>query len=85
VSGFSSRLEIVEMLYVNSNTLKNVLQETPTEMQISGPPPSVILATLSETDANYVVDRLGGYMGDITKFLDLRRKGISVEGTLLAI
>jgi len=37
-------------------------------------------ATLSETEANYAVDRLGGHMGDIAKFLDLRRKGMSVQG-----
>jgi len=85
LSGFSARLKVIEMPYVDGTALKTLLQNAPTEMHIPGPPPSILRATLSESEANYVVDRLGGHMGDIAEFLDQRRAGISVEDAVNSI
>jgi len=79
LSGFSARLKVVEMPYVSPEAVRTLLQTTPTEMQISGPPPSIMRATLSETEAMYAIDRLGGHMGDIASFLDNRKQGMSVQ------
>ena len=76
MSGFSARLQIVEMPYVSTDSLKLSLQTTPLLLN------SGVSVSLSEAEASYVVDRLGGHMGDIAKFLQNRRMGKSVQGWL---
>jgi len=65
VTGFSSRMKFLEIPYLRTDELETILQSS---------------WGLSGDDAKYVVDHLGGHIGDVFAIESALKQGISARG-----